>query len=155
MEVAKSFVELGFVPMGVFLHQQAGEMKIELKPRWERATVGTFRDYCGRKDNGVALITGEVNDLIVISCDPLKDRDGAGESLAAFEACLQEFQHHLPNGTPIQSSASGGKQYFFSLSKSMMKGLNSIKSSNKIKINDYPMIIDIHADGGFVIVDSS
>ncbi|KAF8976471.1 hypothetical protein BGZ46_008241 [Entomortierella lignicola] len=140
--LAKSFVGLEYVSIGVFIHQQDDEKKIEFKSRWERVALRTFRNYFNRKDNGVALITGDVIDLIVVSRDPLDDggrTNGIGYNLASIEALLQD-------GTPIKSRPNGGRQYLFSLSKSTGKGLNNTKSNNKIKVNNYPMSIDTHAN---------
>ncbi|KAF9203899.1 hypothetical protein BGZ49_005916 [Haplosporangium sp. Z 27] len=140
--LAKSFVGLEYVPIGVFIHQQDDEKKTEFKSRWERVAFRTFRNCFNRKDNGVALITGDVNDLIVVSCDPLDDcgrTNRIGYILAGIEALLQD-------GTPIKSRLNGGRQYLFSLSKSTEKNLNSTKSNSKIKVNNYPMSIDTHAN---------
>jgi putative DNA primase/helicase len=155
---AKAFIDMGFVPMGIYLwwDKQANRKKQRFKPMWNRVTFGTYRDYFQTDDNGIALITGEPSDLIVIDCDVLKESDkssGVGDGLAAFQALVRE--HGLPDHTPEQRTPSGGAHYFFSLSKSMERGLNLTTNSAKIMINGAPVSIDTRADGGCIFVDPS
>ncbi|KAF9426826.1 hypothetical protein BGZ76_002584 [Entomortierella beljakovae] len=155
---AKTFVDKGFVPIGVYLwwDDQANKKNQRFKPMWDRATIGTYRDYFETEDTGIALLTGEPSDLIVIDCDVLKENDrsnGVGDGIAAFQTLVCEYG--LPDNTPEQCTPSGGVHYFFSLSKSMENGLTLIKNSTKIKINDTPMSIDTRADGGCIFVAPS
>ncbi|KAF8924262.1 hypothetical protein EDD21DRAFT_429505 [Dissophora ornata] len=159
MEVhAKTFTELGLVPVGIRLqwNQQASRKKIEFKPMWQRAKLGTYKDYFNNEDNGIALVTGEPSDLIVVDCDVQKDSDrdnGIQDGMALFGALVE--QHGLPENTPIQRSASGSLHYFFSLSKSIEGGLQKASSTTKLRIDNSPSSIDTRADGGCIIVSPS
>ncbi|KAG0364737.1 hypothetical protein BGZ54_007208 [Gamsiella multidivaricata] len=87
---AKTFVDLDFVPIGIYLRwdQQTNKKKIVFKPMWERTTLGTFKDYFNMEDNGIALATGETSDLIAVDCDVPKDNGRSNsieDGLGAFE----------------------------------------------------------------------
>ncbi|KAF8958825.1 hypothetical protein BGZ46_001883 [Entomortierella lignicola] len=155
---AQKYIKEEFVPMGIHLQwsQENDRKKIGFKPMWPRATLKTYKDYFSREDNGIALLTGEPSDLVVIDCDVQKDSDrenGIQDGIALFANLVE--QHGLPENTPIQRSPSGGLHYFFSLSKSMEHGLLKASSTTKLKIENNPSSIDTRADGGCIIVSPS
>ncbi|KAF9157900.1 hypothetical protein BGX21_003760 [Mortierella sp. AD011] len=69
--VAKTFMDLGLVPIGINLRwdQQPNKKKVGFKPMWQLATLEMFKDYFSREDNGIMLVTDEASDLISINCD--------------------------------------------------------------------------------------
>ncbi|KAF9150378.1 hypothetical protein BG015_007813 [Linnemannia schmuckeri] len=149
MEVcAKTLTELGYVPIGIRLQwmQQTSRKKIDFKPLWQRASLGTYRNLFSPDDNGTVLVTGGASNLIVIDCDVLKDpeRDsGVQDGLVLFQELVK--QHGIPEDTPVQRTASG----------SLEQGLQKAGNSTKLKINGTPSSIDTRADGGCIIIASS
>src|SRR4051812_21129676 len=134
---ATNFRELEVVPMGIRLYWNEATNKkgIVFKTAWERATLGTYRSFFHADDNGIALVTGEASDIIVIDVDILKEseRGSVQDGMVMFLDQIKE--HGLSDNTPIQKTASGGMHYFFSLSKSIKNGLDSAKNAAKININ--------------------
>ncbi|KAG0001330.1 hypothetical protein BGZ80_006196, partial [Entomortierella chlamydospora] len=61
------------------------------------------------KDNGIALVVGEADDLIVIDCDVLKESgraNGVDDGMAAFENLIDK--HGLPENTPMHRALMAG-----------------------------------------------
>jgi len=154
---ATQFKDLELVPMGIrlFWNNTTNKKGIVFKPAWERATLGTYRSFFHADDNGIALVTGEASDIIVIDVDVLKEpeRGSVQDGMVFWRDKIKE--HGLPEKTPIQKTASGGMHYFFSLSKSIEKGLDSAKNAAKIKVDGMLTSIDVRADNGCIIVAPS
>ena len=124
MEIeASKFLKLGYTSVGVFVSWDCdnAKKKIVFKQLWQHATKDdSWSRFFKETDNGIAILTGEVNDLYVIDCDIPKQRDielGILDGVETFKS-LVEKHGGLPEDVPIQRSASGGLHYFFSLSKS-------------------------------------
>ncbi|KAF9345479.1 hypothetical protein BGX26_003076 [Mortierella sp. AD094] len=155
-EAAAAFTELGYVPIGLSLkwNADANKKKVVPKSAWQRTTIGTFLDQFSDQDNAIALITGEINDLVVIDIDVLKERDkeeGIVDGKTTFDALAQKLG--VPENTPTQWSAGGGEHYFFSLSKSVEMGLISTICNTKLRVDGVSTSIDVRATGGMIIVE--
>jgi len=151
---ANSFVALGFVPIGAWIRwdELACRKVFKASSAWQRATLGTYKEFIDGTHNGLAVVTGEASDLIVIDCDLLKDSEkDVRDGVALFKELID--MHEIPENTPIQRSASGGMHYFFSLSKSVEAGLMNTKNCAKLMINNQATSIDVRAEGGCIIVD--
>ncbi|KAF9923230.1 hypothetical protein BGZ67_010002, partial [Mortierella alpina] len=137
--IAQKYAALGFVPIGVKLQwdEQTGKKKPFFMDSWKNATLEDYMEYIARGHNGLALRTGMPSDLYVVDCDLLKESDrsaGVQDGVLAFSDLVME--NGLPDNTPVQESASGGKHYFFSLSKSLANGLLNPKNASKLRIEE-------------------
>ncbi|KAF8976748.1 hypothetical protein BGZ46_007992 [Entomortierella lignicola] len=155
---SQKYFNLGYTAMKIRLtwDEEAQQKKIMFKKLWQHATPENWRSYFDQRDNGVAIITGEASDLIVVDCDLQKPKDVESNvhcGMLAFTSWIQE--KGLPENTPIQESASGGRHYFFSLSKSLQKGLLNAKSMTKLSVQNETYSIDTRADKGCIIVAPS
>ncbi|KAF9424629.1 hypothetical protein BGZ76_003495 [Entomortierella beljakovae] len=156
---SQRYFDLGYAAVGIKLSwdEEAQQKKIGFKKLWQHATLENWREYFEeRSDNGVAIITGEASDVIVVDCDLQKPKDLDSNihcGMLAFTSWVQE--KGLPENTPIQESASGGHHYFFSLSKSLANGLLSVKSITKLSVQNETYSIDTRADKGCIIVAPS
>lgn len=101
--------------MGIklFWNDTTNKKGITFKAVWERATLETYRSFFHGDDNGIALVTGEASDLIVIDVDILKESEQGTvrDGMTFFSNKIKDFG--LPDNTPIQKTASGGLHYFF------------------------------------------
>ena len=78
MEIeASKFLKLGYTSVGVVVSWDCdnAKKKIAFKQLWQHATEGTCSRFFKETDNGIAILTGEVNDLYVIDCDVPKQKD--------------------------------------------------------------------------------
>lgn len=119
------------------------------RQHWQRATATTALEFCDDCHNALCIVTG-VSDVVVIDADGVKPKE-----VGHVADGLQEFQelaerHGLPEGTPVQVSGSGGRHYFFSLTKSIAAGLARSCNRAKVKIDGRPTSLDVRAEGGNV-----
>lgn len=157
MEIeASKFLKLGYTSVGVFVSWDCdnAKKKIAFKQLWQHATKDdSWSRFFKETDNGIAILTGEVNDLYVIDCDIPKQKDielGILDGVETFKS-LVEKHGGLPEDVPIQRSASGGLHYFFSLSKSLQNGLLSEKNQTKVPVNGFQTTIDSRGTKGCII----
>lgn len=92
-----------------------------------------------REGDNIGLLTGKVNNIIVIDID--KQDDG-------YKIWKKWIKEYGDIDTPIVKTGSCGLHYYFQYTK-------KIKSSLKIKINDKRIGIDIKSDGGQVVIPPS
>ncbi|KAG0373594.1 hypothetical protein BGX24_011490, partial [Mortierella sp. AD032] len=152
---AQEYISLEYVAMGMTLRwdEDTQRKKTTFHSGWNLAGLHNCSEFFGRRDNAIALVTGEPSDLIVVDCDIQKPKDleaGIQCGKLVFQQLVQE--KGLPEGTPVQKTASGGMHYFFSLSKSLENGLLSARNMIKICVNEAPYTIDTRGDGGCIIV---
>jgi len=151
----------GYVPIGVTLSWDVDRQQISLPAGWQNATLDTSKQYFSRENNGIAILTGERSDLIVVDCDVLEEKaqpQGMLDGTEIFQAMVDAYGHV---DCPIAKSANGGMQYFFSLSKSLAKGLKHADNASRIviskglndaKTNNTSITVETHSDGGYIIV---
>src|SRR5579871_6555797 len=157
MEVeANKFLKIGYTSVGVAISwdRENAKKKIAFKQLWQQATKDTCSQFFKDTDNGIAILTGEVNDLYVIDCDVPKQKDlelGIQNGVEVFKSLIKE-NGDLPDNVPIQRSASGGMHYFFSLSKSLQNGLESEKNQTKIFVGGSLTTIDSRGSKGCIMV---
>jgi P4 family phage/plasmid primase-like protien len=156
MEIeASKFLKLGYTSVGVVVSWDCdgAKKKIAFKQLWQHATKDTCSRFFKETDNGIAILTGEVNDLYVIDCDVPKQKDidlGIQDGVETFKSLIEKHGG-LPGDVPIQRSASGGVHYFFSLSKSLHNGLLSEKNQTKVPVNGSQTTIDSRGTKGCII----
>ncbi|KAF9194515.1 hypothetical protein BGZ49_003151, partial [Haplosporangium sp. Z 27] len=155
---AQKYIDLGYAAVGIKLSwdSEAQQKKIGFKKLWQHATLENWRSYFDERDNGAAIVTGEASDVIVVDCDLQKPKDAESNvqcGMLAFTNCVST--KGLPADTPIQESASGGRHYFFSLSKSLADGLLSAKGITKLSMENESYSIDTRADRNCIIVAPS
>jgi len=157
------FATLGFVSIGVTIAWDSDKNRktVVFPKRWTSATIETQGQFFSRENNGIALLTGDKSDLIVIDCDVLKEKDvslGVLDGVEIFQALIDKFG---VLNCPIAKSTSGGRHYFFSLSKSLEKGLQQTKNTSKIVVTKglldpqrdcKSITVDTRGDGGCIIV---
>jgi len=157
------FAKLGFVSIGVTIawDDDKNQKNVAFPKRWTSATLESFDQYFDKHNNGIALLTGDKSDLIVIDCDVLKEKDvslGTLDGVEVFQALIDKYG--IPN-CPIAQSATGGKHFFFSLSKSLEQGLLQTKNTSKIVVTKglldpqrdcKSITVDTRGDGGCIIV---
>jgi P4 family phage/plasmid primase-like protien len=100
---------------------------------WENSTLK--KSYLNEKYNGMALLTGKVNNIIVIDIDNLEH----------WKQFLKDNERDEPD-TVKAISGSGGIHLYFKYSDE----LGVIKSSSKCFDKDYD--IDIRSNGGNIII---
>jgi len=155
MEIhAKDYLAQGFTSIGltVSYSHENNKKQVLFKQLWQNAVPDTHASFFKNTDNGIALLTGEVNDLYVVDCDLLKEKDvtlGTMCGVAVFSDLIKS--NKLPENTSIQRSASGGMHYFFSLSKSFGNGLLSGKNTSKLVVNGNSTSIDTRGEKGCII----
>jgi len=161
--IALDFVRHGYVPIGIHIswNDSTNEKQIVWPNRWTSATLDTSVQYFSKYNNGIAILTGDKSDLIVIDCDVLKAKDASNgmlDGVEIFKALIDKYG--LPE-CPVARSSSGGRHYFFSLSKSLENGLIHTKNTTKISIkkglldkeHDCKSItVDTRGDNGCIIV---
>jgi len=156
MEIhAKDYLDQGYTSIGltVKFNHENNKKQVLFKQLWQNAVPDTYASFFKNTDNGIAILTGEVNDLYVVDCDLLKEKDIALETACGVSVFSELIKaNKLPKNTPIQKSASGGMHYFFSLSKSFENGLLSGKNTSKLVINGNQTSIDTRGEKGCIIV---
>lgn len=156
MEIeASKFLKLGYTSVGVVVSWDCdnAKKKIGFKQLWQHATKDTCFRFFKETDNGIAILTGEVNDLYVIDIDVLKEKDiklGIQDGVETFKLLIEKYGG-LSEDVPIQRSASGGLHYFFSLSKSLQNGLLTEKNQTKVSVNGSLTTIDSRGTKGCII----
>jgi P4 family phage/plasmid primase-like protien len=156
MEIyAKDYLALGYTSIGltVSYSPENNKKQILFKQLWQNVVPDTYASFFKNTDNGIALLTGEVNDLYVVDCDLLKEKDILLKTACGISVFSDLSKtNELPENTPIQRSASGGMHYFFSLSKSFENGLLSGKNTSKLVVNGIQTSIDTRGEKGCIIV---
>lgn len=157
MNIAASKLSgLGYVSTGVAIvwDSTSARKKITFRQCWQNTTHETYRDYFTPSDNGLAILTGDSNDLYVIDCDVLKADEEASDGVTVFREQLEKHGG-LPEGVPVQRSGSGGMHYFFSLSKSFQNGLRSGTNQTKVRVDGVPTTIDTRGERGCILAEPS
>ena len=107
--------------------------EIKFPKDWQKYTLDNY--YYNDKYNGLALITGKVNDIIVIDIDNIQH----------WECFLNEYDREEPKTVKVKSGSGGIHLYF-----KYTDDLESIKSNTKCFGQKYD--IDIRTNGCFIIV---
>jgi prophage antirepressor-like protein len=102
-------------------------------PKWNEFTLN--KTYTNDKYNGLAMLTGEINNVVVLDID----------NLDHWEKLLQEKNQKEPN-TVKAISGSGGLHYYFKYDNE----IQNIKTSDHCFGKDYD--IDIRTNGGCIII---
>ena len=142
----------GFTVMGLRMGYNAatGKKRPYFKLAWQTAVHETCLDtFFGKDDDALAIITGDQSDLLVVDLDRPKPKDlqlGLSDAVEAIDSLIEQYGLH--SSVPTADTASGGRHYFFSLSKSLADGLLSAHNSSKCA----GLTLDTRADGGCVIV---
>lgn len=140
-EEALRYVALGFsaMPLGLITKDATGKKDIDFMRGWKKyqSTVATPEEISGWNCKNLGIATGQVSGLLVLDVDSYKEGFDA-ELLKSFELPI----------TPMQETASGGRQYLFKLPKGLI-----IK--NDVCIGSKGSGIDVRGDGGMVIVPPS
>jgi P4 family phage/plasmid primase-like protien len=142
IEEALKYLSLGFsvIPLGSITKDSYGKKVIEYpKDGWKKyqSTRSTVEEVDSWNCKNLGIVTGQISGLLVLDTDSYKE--GFNKEL------LKSF--NLPI-TPVQETASKGKQYFFRLPKGVL--LN-----NAVCIGTKDSGIDIRGDGGMVIAPPS
>jgi len=158
---AVELVNKGFVPFGIAIGWDSSKKQKYFYPPqgWRSACVETWSQYFLKTHNGIAIQTGERSDLYVIDCDKLKEKDFEQGTLDGIEIFQLLENTYGALDCPVARTASGGLHYFFSLSKSLEKGLNAAKNTTKLVVtrglldscNNKSITVDTRGDGGCVI----
>lgn len=88
----------------------------------------------------IAIMTGEINDLLVVDIDIAKESE-----LSGFDLLTEYEREYGIIKTPKVFTQSGGMHLYFKYDKDL--------SSNKVRVNNYS--IDIRSDGGYIIAPPS
>jgi len=141
---AQQFIDEGLAVMSVAVAWCREMSKKVVRPRvkaWTELTLQTCRQKLDPLSNGVGVLTGEVNDLLVIDVD-----HPAAEVFKALED-----KHGLPP-CPRVNTPSGGWHLWFSLSQSRRQGLHNTTSRARLSFGELGAIsVDVRCDGGMVI----
>lgn len=151
---ARSFVNRQYAVTTLKLeyNNDTGKKVTYFKPRWQQATVeNCMQEFVKSSDNAIVVVTGEPSDLLVIDADSLKPKEiGVVEDgMVVLNQKIEEFG--LDPIPPTQTTGSGGKHLFFSVSKSVEAGLMSTSNRSKIFVDGKPTSLDVRADGGGII----
>jgi len=118
-------------------HKNGNHKKEIMYPKdWEQSTLND--NYYNSKYNGIALLTGKVNNIIVVDVD----------NIDHWNKLLEDNDVNEPN-TVKAISGSGGIHLYFKYSDE----LNDIKSTSKCFDSEYD--IDIRTNGGNIIAPPS
>jgi len=157
------FAKLGYVSIGVTISwdDTKKQKNVVFPKRWTSATSVNLEQYFDKHNNGIALLTGDKSDLIVVDCDVLKEKDVSSGMLNGVEVFQALIDKYGITDCPVAQSSSGGWHYFFSLSKSLEQGLQQTKNTSKITITKglldpqrdcKSITVDTRGDGGCIIV---
>lgn len=142
LEEALRYASLGFsvIPLGTITRDSSGKKNIEYpKDGWKKyqSTIATPEEVNSWNCKNLGIVTGAISGLLVLDVDSYKENFD--------EELLKSF--NLPI-TPVQETASGGKQFFFKLPEGRV-----IK--NDVCIGTKDSGIDIRGEGGMVIAPPS
>ncbi len=142
LEEASRYIALGFsvIPLGSITKDEFGKKVIEYpKDGWKKyqENIVSQEEVSQWDCENLGIVTGKVSNLLVLDTDSYKQN----YNIELFKS------FNLPI-TPVQETASGGRQYFFRLPKDLI-----IK--NAVCIGSKDSGIDIRGDGGMVIVSPS
>jgi P4 family phage/plasmid primase-like protien len=110
--------------------------KLIMPKGWQNFTKDNM--YINKEYNGLAMITGKVNNIVVIDIDSVED----------WNKLLEENNEEEPE-TVKAKSGSGGIHLYFKYSDELEK----IKSTSKCFGNEYD--IDVRSNGGCIILPPS
>jgi P4 family phage/plasmid primase-like protien len=134
------FSKKGNIVFSVNINQKqnkSGEWKKEIvfPQGWQQSTKETA--YINKKYNGLALLTGKVNNVIVVDID----------NVDHWNKLLEEQKQKEPETVKVISGSGGIHLYF-----KYTKDLETLKSRSKV-LKGYD--IDVRTDGGCIIVPPS
>ena len=112
---------------------QKWKKEIQFPKNWTNFTLDN--NYFNNKYNGLALLTGKINNIIVIDIDNVEH----------WKALLKENDKKEPQTVKVRSGSGGIHLYF-----KYNDDLNEIKSTSKCFGKKYD--IDIRTNGGCIIV---
>ena len=142
VEEALKYIALGFsvIPLGPITKDNTGKKDIKYpKDGWKpyQEKIPSVEEVATWTCRNLGIVTGSISNLLVLDLDSYKPN---------FDKKLVE-SFRLPI-TPVQHTASGGRQYFFKLPEGLV-----IK--NSVCIGSKDSGIDIRGEGGMVIVAPS
>ncbi len=141
IEEAVKYTMLGFsvIPLGEITKNEHGKKEIQYLKSWKeyQERIATPEEIKEWKALNIGIVTGPVSKLLVVDVDYYKD---------TFDKDLLSSLM-LPI-TPVQTTASGGKQYFF-------RYPDGVHIKNDVCIGSEGSGIDIRAEGGMVIAPPS
>lgn len=142
IEKAIKYASLGFsvIPLGPITKDSEGKKIIGYpKGGWKeyQERIATREEIEDWNCKNLGIVTGSISNLLVLDLDSYKPN---------FDKSLVE-SFRLPI-TPVQQTASGGRQYFFKLPPGLI-----IK--NDVCIGSKDSGVDIRGEGGMVIVPPS
>jgi len=156
LDTVKGLLSQGYtaVTLPVTFNAETGKKKLGFTRSWKHVTSASALDFSDAKHNAVAILT-EPSNMFVLDIDAIKLNE-----VGKFQDGLQLFdelvaQHGLSDTTPWQTTGSGGRHYFFSMSKCLQQGLKSDSNRAKIVINGSPTTIDARGKGGLIILAPS
>lgn len=142
--------ELGVTAVTCNVNLKAnGKKELSFASKWREATYSNcLMKHVRPNDKGVALITGESSDLIVLDLD---STGGSDDGPAAWDRAQQMFGH--VHGVPTVTTPSGGKHLYFSLIATKKAGLENCRNRAGICLcaNDKPVAADIRGEGGIIL----
>ena len=126
---------------------ETGKKDFNFPRAWKGCTKNNcLEDYVDDAHNGLAIVTGEMSDVIVIDCDRKQpDKDG----VAKWNSMVDE-NGGLP-GVMVAHSANSGVHIYFSLSKSKAAGLKNPRNRAGLNIDGKDYDIDVRGEGGIVL----
>lgn len=98
----------------------------------ERASVEQIKEWFGNSDFNIAAVTGDISKIAVVDLD-------LDKQTKQFSNAGIDLMEQLP-GTGRSITGSGGKQYFYKVTK-------RVTSSNRILPG-----VDVKAEGGYVVL---
>lgn len=128
----------------------ADRKRLFMKPAWQAARRDTCLDsFIGKDDDALAIVTGDASDVLAVDVDQLKSKD-LEQGLRDGNLVVEQhgFGDDMP---PTAETASGGRHYLFSLSKSLQAGLLSAQNAAKCA----GLTLDCRGDRGCIIVQPS
>jgi P4 family phage/plasmid primase-like protien len=132
----KNFKKKGYIVFSVEIGQEEKNGKWKKKPKmpkgWQESTKEIA--HVDPKKNGIALLTGEVNNIIVIDIDNVKE----------WEKLLEEENVEEPKTVKV-ISGSGGIHYYFKYDEELAN-----VTSKDHAIKNYA--IDVKTNGGCIYV---
>ena len=128
--------------------KSGGNKDVRFVRGWKTATYSNCLTEHVSDENGLAILTGEVSDLIVV------DLDRTGDSADGVDAWQHvcESKGYETTG-PSVSTPSGGKHLYYSYRASIAAGLLDAKCRTHITLcaNSGAKAVDVRGDGGIII----
>ena len=141
IEEALKYISLGFsvMPLRKISKDEKGDKVIGYPDGWKKYQehVATKEEISQWNYENLGIVTGNISDIVVLDTDTYKE--------TFDKELLQSF--NLPI-TPVQNTASGGKQYILRRPKGMI-------IRNAVCIGTKGSGIDIRGDGGMIIAPPS